>query len=153
MLRRALPGTTVLRPAAYHQNLLAAAHAGRIEVEYALTAPFSNVDLDDVAEVAARVLTGAGHDGATYELAGPERLTVAEMAEIATRVLGVEVSAVRVPTADRVGPSDLDAMFAAYDRSGFVGSGATLRRLLGREPTTWGQALAAVAATGCADPR
>ena len=50
---------TVLRPAAYHQNLLGAALRGRIAVPYALDAPFTNVDLGDVAEVAAQALTGA----------------------------------------------------------------------------------------------
>ena len=43
----------MLRPAAYHQNLVDAAHAGRLPVPYSLDAPFTNVDLDDVAEVAA----------------------------------------------------------------------------------------------------
>ena len=50
---------TVLRPAAYHQNLAGQAHAGMLRVPYSLDAPFTNVDLADVAEVAADALGGA----------------------------------------------------------------------------------------------
>ncbi len=64
VVRAHLPGATVLRPAAYHQNLVDAARAGRLTVPYSLDAPFTNVDLDDVAEVAATVLTRPGHEGA-----------------------------------------------------------------------------------------
>ena len=139
---RALHSTvTVLRPAAYHQNLLAQALTGRIVVPYSLDAPFSNVDLDDVAEVAALVLTHEGHEGATYELAGPEVLTVRELAAIAGSVLGRPVEARRTPDGEVVGAPDLLAMFRAYDREGFVGDTSTLRHLLGREPTTWREVL------------
>ena len=60
VVRAGLPAWTILQPAAYLQNLLGAALAGRIEVPYSLDAPFTNVDLADVAEVAARVLHRAG---------------------------------------------------------------------------------------------
>lgn len=71
---------TVLRPAAYHQNLVPAALAGEIAVPYSLDSPFTNVDLGDVALVAATVLSEPGHEGQVYDLAGPEVLTVREMA-------------------------------------------------------------------------
>ena len=93
---------TVLQPAPYQQNLLAAALDGRIAVPYALDVPFTPVDLDDVAEVAARVLTEPGHERATYELAGPERLDVATLAAQAGEVLGHEVVA-EVTDAGRLG--------------------------------------------------
>lgn len=151
-MRARLSSVTVLRPAAYAQNLLDAALAGRIAVPHSVDVPFTNVDLDDVAEVAALVLTQGGHDGATYELAGPERLTVREMAARASSVLGRPVEAVAVPLEEWVaGPgaalpeqarADLTAMFRAYDRDGLVGDPSTLRRLLGREPRTWGDLLA-----------
>lgn len=96
-IRARLGSSTVLRPAAYAQNLVEAARAGRIEVLYSQDAPFTNVDLHDVAEVAARVLTEDGHAGATYHLAGPERLSVRSMAEVATAVLGHPVAAVAMP--------------------------------------------------------
>ena len=42
VVRSLLPGATVLRPAAYHQNLLDAARSGRVAVPYSLDAPFTN---------------------------------------------------------------------------------------------------------------
>lgn len=144
---------TVLRPAAYHQNLLPAALSGSIGVPYSLDAPFSNVDLEDVAAVAATVLSEAGHEGQTYDLAGPETLSVREMAAQASEVLGRPVTAVetdrgaweRGPGGDLPDSArrDLLAMFETYDRSGLVGSHARLKALLGHRPTTWTQAVEA----------
>ena len=53
VLRAALgERVTVLRPAAYHQNLVGPGAPGMLPVPYSLDAPFTNVDLEDVAEVA-----------------------------------------------------------------------------------------------------
>jgi len=147
VIRARLSAATVLRPAAYGQNLLEAALGGRMAVAYSIDVPFTNVDLDDVAEVAALVLTEAGHEGATYELCGPESLSVREQARIASEVLGHSVEAVRIPLEEwTAGPGvglpeqarhDLLAMFGAYDRDGLVGTSHELVRLLGRPATTW----------------
>ena len=151
VVRTYLPGATVLRPAAYHQNLVGAAVAGRLAVPYSLDVPFTNVDLDDVAEAAATVLTRPGHEGLTYDVAGPEVLSVREQAHVATEVLGHPVEAVRMELSEWVAGAgasltpqardDLLAMFGAYDRSGLVGDPTTLRRLLGREPRSWADTL------------
>ena len=144
---------TVLRPAAYHQNLLPAALAGELAVPYSLDAPFTNVDLADVALVAATVLAEPGHEGQVYDLAGPETLTVREMAAQATDVLGRPVAALETDRATwERGPAaqlpdtarqDLLAMFECYDRDGLVGSSGWLWALLGHLPSTWTQAVAA----------
>jgi uncharacterized protein YbjT (DUF2867 family) len=144
---------TVLRPAAYHQNLVPAALAGEISVPYSLDAPFTNVDLGDVATVAATVLHEPGHEGAVYDLAGSEQLTVREMAAQATAALGREVTTREISRRDwhdevgrRLPESarhDLLAMFEAYDRAGLVGGSAWLWALLGDRPTTWSDALRA----------
>jgi NAD(P)H dehydrogenase (quinone) len=47
---------------------------------------------DDVAAVAAAVLTSGGHDGRTYELTGPEAFTFAQAAELLTRLTGRTVT-------------------------------------------------------------
>jgi uncharacterized protein YbjT (DUF2867 family) len=151
VVRARLDRATVLRPAAYAQNLESAARGGRIEVPYSIDTPFSNVDLEDVAEVAARVLTEDGHEGADYDLVGPERLSVRQLAVVAAEVLGHPVVAVSKPLAQWLaGPGaglpaqardDLVAMFRTYDREGLVGDPATLRSLLGREPRTWRETL------------
>lgn len=147
VIRARLPHATVLRPAAYHQNLLGPALAGRIRVPYSLDMPFTNVDLDDIAEVAARVLIEDGHNGATYDLAGSERLTVQDLARTASEVLRRLVDAERVALQDWLSGagSGLDedrravllAMFEAYDDGGFVGDDAALIALLSRPPTPW----------------
>lgn len=147
VLRAALgERVTVLRPAAYHQNLVAQALAGLLAVPYSLDAPFTNVDLDDVAQVAADALLGA-HAGLALDLAGPEVLTTRELTEAAATALGRPVSDMQVPREEwAAGPgavldekarADLLAMFAAYDDGGLVGDPTVLPRLLGRPATTW----------------
>jgi NAD(P)H dehydrogenase (quinone) len=153
LIRATVPALTVLLPAAYLQNLLDAARLGRIEVPYSLDAPFTLVDLHDVAEVAARVLTEQGHERATYELAGPELATVRGLASVASDTLGRSVVAVETdraawctgPGADLSDSArgDLLAMFAAYDKRGLVGNATVLTILLGRPPRTWRDLLAA----------
>lgn len=150
-VRDLFPGAVVIRPAAYQDNLVPAALAGKIAVPYSLDAPFTNVALADVAEVAAVVLTEEGHDSATYELVGPQTLTVREMAEIATEVLRRVVTVRETPIEDWVsGPGaglparareQLVAMFRSYAREGLTGRSHDLARVLGREPTTWAQTL------------
>jgi uncharacterized protein YbjT (DUF2867 family) len=137
---------TVLRPAAYHQNLVGQAVAGMLAVPYSLDAPFTNVDLHDVAEVAADALLGR-HTGLTLDLAGPEVLTTRELAEAAANALGRPVSDMHVTREEwAAGPGaalgerardDLLAMFAAYDDGGLVGDPTVLPGLLGRPATTW----------------
>jgi NAD(P)H dehydrogenase (quinone) len=52
---------------------------------------FAPVARDDVADVAAVALAEPGHENQSYPLIGPESLTLAEAAEIITRVTGREV--------------------------------------------------------------
>jgi NAD(P)H dehydrogenase (quinone) len=52
----------------------------------------SAVARDDVADVAVAVLLGDGHDGRTYDLTGPEALSLAEVAEELSRASGRAVS-------------------------------------------------------------
>lgn len=126
---------TILQPAAYAQNLVVT--DGVLEVPYDLDARFSLVDLSDVAEVAATVLTCPGHAHATYELAGPRAVTVREVA----RWLGA--GAVRVAAPEwlagrglgEYAAAALTAMFDHYDRHGLVGNPRVLAVLLGRPPT------------------
>lgn len=153
LLRASTAEWTILQPAAYHQNLFAGLGQGQVRVPYSLTQPFTNVDLGDVAEVSAAILldeplaSGAPsqHRFATYELAGPQRLSVTEMAEQATAVVGRPVRAVRAAPPEgqnlRIS-SELLAMFDHYNSHGFVGSPTVLAHLLGRTPTSWRVALA-----------
>lgn len=145
VVRGRIPTATVLRPAAYLDNLLPGARAGEIVVPYSLDAPFTSVALDDVAEVAALVLVDDGQAGSTYELVGPQTLSTREMAKIAG------VPARRITEDEWVaGPgaqlgasarADLVAMFRAYERSGLTGASEDVERLLGRPPTRWADLL------------
>ena len=52
----------------------------------------SLIDVRDVAQVAVKALTEAGHEGQAYDLTGPVALTGDDMAEILERVLGRPVT-------------------------------------------------------------
>lgn len=126
---------TILQPAAYVQNFARPAD-GVLRVPYRLDAPFSLVDLADVAEAAATVLTQAGHAAATYELAGPRRVTVRQVAAtLGARPVQQTVDGwaqgQRLPA---YAVEALSAMFGHYDRHGLVGNPRVLAALLGRAP-------------------
>jgi NAD(P)H dehydrogenase (quinone) len=53
---------------------------------------FAAVARDDVADVAAAVLTDEGHDGETYDVTGPEAFTMAEAAAEISRATGGPVA-------------------------------------------------------------
>ncbi len=141
---------TILQPAAYMQNVLAhwerIATQGTYAVPYPVETRLGMVDLADVAEAAAVVLTEPGHLGATYELAGPEALSQTEVAAILSRQLGRPVHAEVIPLdawernarASGMGEyqvATLLEMFRYYDRHGFRGNPNVLSWLLGRPAT------------------
>ena len=145
-------GYTILQPAVYMQNVLAywspIVEQGIYPVPYAVETRLGMVDLEDVVEVAALVLTEPGHVGATYELVGAEPLTQTEVAAILSQQLGRPVRAQAVPLdewerrARASGMSDyaietLLKMFRYYERYGFWGNSRVLTWLLGRSPTTF----------------
>lgn len=148
-LRRVRDDVVVLRPCAYQENLLSAAIAGRIEVPYDLDVPFSLVALADVAEATVRCLAADAPGGVTYDLGGPQALSVGDLAAEASQVLRRDVEAVAVGVESwrarhgaGLSPAaveELVAMFRAYDESGFVVNPAPLTDLLARRPTTWAQ--------------
>lgn len=147
---------TILQPAAYMQNVLAnwdrVVKEGVYTVPYALDTRLSMVDLWDVAEVAARVLTESGHEGAIYELCGPELLSQREVARIMGKQLGRDVEAEVIAVdlweqqARNAGLSDyatqtLVAMFRYYEDNDFWGNSRVLGWLLGRSPTIFARFL------------
>jgi uncharacterized protein YbjT (DUF2867 family) len=142
----------ILQPAAYMQNVLAhwdqVVEEGIYPVPYSVEARISLVDLEDVAEAAATVLTSPGHAGAIYELVGPEGLTQVEIARTLEAQLGRSVRAQQVPLGEweerarnaGLGTYPVEAlirMFQYYDRHGFWGNPRVLGWLLGRPPVTF----------------
>ena len=60
-------------------------------------ARIASIDVGDIAEIAAKVLTGSGHEGKTYSLTGPEALTMTEVAEKLSAATGKAIRYVNVP--------------------------------------------------------
>ncbi len=143
---------TILQPAAYMQNVSAYWDAicerGVYPVPYAAQTRLGMVDLKDVAEAAALVLTEPGHAGATYELSGPEILSQTQTAAILAQHLCRPVRVECVPIeawkaqARAAGMGDyqvetLVKMFRYYEQHGFWGNPRVLGWLLGRAPTSF----------------
>ncbi len=143
---------TILQPAAYMQNVLAyrdtVVERGVYRVPYGEGGALSLVDLEDVAEVATRVLTESGHVAAVYELAGPAALSPGDIAETLGQALGRPVEAQAAPLSewvenarsgglDRYALDALGRMFRYYDRHGLRGNSRVLDWLLGRPATSF----------------
>ena len=141
---------TILQPAAYMQNVLAQWNSiiqdGIYPVPYGVETRLGMVDLDDVAEAAATVLTEAGHTGATYELAGAEALSQIEVAAVLADCLGrpVRVETIGIDRwKQRARASGLGIyqiktlvkMFRYYEQHDFWGNPHVLGWLLDRPPT------------------
>jgi NAD(P)H dehydrogenase (quinone) len=145
---------TILQPTAYMQNMLAGWRSifeeGVYRVPYPVGTRISLVDLRDVAEAAARVLTEDGHVGAIYELVGTSPLTQTEVAETLSLALGRPVRAVaesveawesraRAAGMGEYQRETLAAMFRSYAADGLVGNANVLTWLLRRSPSTLAQ--------------
>lgn len=143
---------TILQPAAYMQIVLAywdqIVQQGIYAVPYSAETRLGMVDLEDVAGVAAVVLTEAGHAGATYELAGADVLTPVEVAATLEQKLAQPVRTLAVPLEvwekgardSGLGNYQIETllqMFRYYERHGFWGNPHVLTWLLRRSPTTF----------------
>ena len=140
---------TILQPTAYMQNILGAFPGilaeGVFRVPYPATTRLSLVDLQDVAEAAAAVLTADEHGGATYELAGSEPLSQTEVAAAIGASLKIPVRAeaesveswqvrARAGGMGEYECATLAAMFRYYAAHGLIGNSHVLAALLGRQP-------------------
>jgi uncharacterized protein YbjT (DUF2867 family) len=141
---------TILQPSRYMQHLVpmwpAVLASGVHAMPFSTTSRLSVVDLHDLAEATAKVVTEPGHDGATYQFAGPDALSQDDIAAILSELLGCPIRAAAKPlddalreaTAAGFPPERVETirlMNAHYDAHGLVGNPNVLRWLLGREPT------------------
>ncbi|MFF2717562.1 NAD(P)H-binding protein [Streptomyces sp. NPDC058011] len=152
---------TLLRPNNFFQNFdedlwLAPLRAGRLGLPIGdMPEPF--IDADDVAAVAAAVLTEDGHDGKTYDLSGPRALTFAEatrtIAEAAGRPIRYEELTPAAYRAEllaegwpEAAADALNAMFALH-RAGHTAEVTDgVQQVLGRAPAglePWARSVAA----------
>jgi uncharacterized protein YbjT (DUF2867 family) len=139
---------TILQPARFMQNLRWAfadvLTEGKLKVPYSVTSKMCWVDYRDVAEVAARALTGDELARGTFELCAPGLLDTNETAELVAAVVNRQVIAEELPQAAFAsqrfkGPmrDGMLRMLAYYDKYGLSGgNGLVLRAILGREPRT-----------------
>ena len=137
---------TILQPAPYMQNLMAnwknIVDEGVLRAPYSVDAPFSFIDLEDLAQIAKTVLTEPVHKNAIYELASTDPMSHVQVAEVFSRVLKRDVRAEKEEIRDwrlrARGMSDyavenLIGMFEYYDLWGLSGNPNVLRWILKRE--------------------
>jgi NAD(P)H dehydrogenase (quinone) len=142
---------TILQPTAYMQNSLSEwdrmVRDGVYRAPYPIDTRLSLVDLEDVAEAAATVLTNTSHSGATYELVGTPPLSQIEIADTFGRALKKPIRAeaetveswdarARSTGLDDYASETLAKMFRAYARDGLKGNPNVLGWLLGRPPAS-----------------
>ncbi|OPH81496.1 SDR family oxidoreductase [Nitrobacter vulgaris] len=148
---------TILRNGWYTENYTAsipgAVQAGAL-VGSAGEGRISSATRDDLAEAAVVVLTGNGHDGKVYELAGDEAYTLADLAAEISRQTGKDILYRNLPQEEyaavlkSVGvPEGFAGAVAAFDVDASNGAlfddGRQLSALIGRPTTPLSDAVAA----------
>jgi uncharacterized protein YbjT (DUF2867 family) len=144
---------TIVRPNFYMQNMLqcaasiAAADSFRLPMGAGRT---GIIDVMDVGDFIARVLTGSGHEGQTYYITGPEILSFQALAEHMSGVLGRKIEYVDVPAREfgqqlrAAGASDwyieaLGELFEIIANDGGAKITSTFEAVCGRPPRTFRQ--------------
>lgn len=151
MIRESGLDHTLLRNSWYLENyagaIAGALHAGAF-VGSAGEGRISAASRADYADAAAVVLTSEGHAGKTYELAGDEAFTLADLAAETSRQTGRDLPYNNLPQAayaevlTGVGlPPPVAAMLAQSDvgaaQGGLFNDSRQLSRLIGRPTTPW----------------
>jgi uncharacterized protein YbjT (DUF2867 family) len=140
---------TFLRPPFFMQNLLALAGMvkGGTLYQPAADARAAFVDVRDIAAVAVKALTGAGHEGKTYEITGPRAISHHDIAAALSKVLGRPVNYVNVPpeaakqamTGAGMPPWQADSileLYALLREGSFDRATTTVKDVTGREPVS-----------------
>lgn len=155
---------TVLRASNFNQNFDEDVfHAPLVAGELALpadTVPEPFIDIEDIADIATKVLTEPGrHAGRIYELTGPRALTFGEAVELISRASGRPLTYRPIPSAEYVetlvaeGVGEGDAqhvaeMFTLMERGLFAETTDDLASVLGRVPRTFEEYVVRAAAAG-----
>jgi uncharacterized protein YbjT (DUF2867 family) len=77
----------------------------------------ASIDVSDVAEVSVKILTGSGHKGNVYPITGAEALSMDEVAEKFSTVLGRKINYINIPR-EEANNARLDAGMPHYDVDG-----------------------------------
>lgn len=162
-VRHAGAAWTILRSSWFSQNfsesfMLDPILAGEVALPTGdVTEPF--VDADDLADVAVAVLTEPGHDGKTYELAGPRLLTFGDTVDEIAKASGRSITYVPVSTeefaaglAEQAVPPDLVEFLTHLFTKVLDGRNSHLtgdiEQILGRPARDFHEYAEAAAATG-----
>jgi uncharacterized protein YbjT (DUF2867 family) len=154
---------TVIRPNNFNQNFdedlwHAPLRAGTLGLPMDVV-PEPFVDAQDIADVAAELLTSDGHDGQVYDLSGPRALTFAEAVETIGRAAGRDMRFVSLTAEEYRAEllaqglpeevaAELNGMFASM-RAGHLAEPADgVRQVLGRDPVDFETYAARAAAAG-----
>jgi len=142
---------TIIQPAVFMQNILESwkllNEKGFFQQKFFTTSEtrMCMVDLEDLAEAASIILTCPDHTGATYELCGPENLSLSDMIAAKEQHFSREIK-VETPQDEmfaaqlkKLGVGDYQVntllkMFQHYNEHGFIGNPNVLTWILGRKP-------------------
>jgi uncharacterized protein YbjT (DUF2867 family) len=104
-LERSGVAWTHLRPSQFMQVFLrevpTIAGEGAIFLPFEPTQQFSPVDVEDIAKVACELLLRDGHESKSYDMTGPEALSLGDIAVRISEAAGKPVRVVTVTPADR----------------------------------------------------
>ena len=142
---------TIVQPTVFMQNIFESWNSiveKGVFVQKFFTTPNTRmclVDLDDVAEAAAIILTSSDHFNASYEFSGSENLSLQDMVEVMGQCLNREIkvetlsdemlsSQLRKFGADDYRVNTLLKMFHHYNEHGFYGNPNILKWMIGRKP-------------------
>ena len=155
---------TILRPNNFDQNFDEELwHAPLLAGELALPAgevPEPFIDVEDVADVAARVLGEPGrHAGRVYELSGPRAITFGEAVEVISRASGSPITYKQISASeyaaalvdDGVGADDahhVAEMFVLMERGLIAETTDGVATVLGRAPRSFEDFVVRGAAAG-----
>ncbi|MFI0469731.1 NmrA family transcriptional regulator [Saccharopolyspora sp. 5N102] len=150
---------SIIRPNNFNQNFderlwRAPLRAGLLALPIG-SAPEPFIDVQDVADVAAALLTSDGHHGKVYELSGPRALTFGEAVEMMADVSGRSIRYAELTReeyrAELVagGASEDEVEEVAAMRAGHPAEPTdAVRQVLGRAPVDFGDYVAQAAAAG-----
>lgn len=98
---------THLRPSQFMQLYLPGGNFGVDPATQELRLPIgktklSPVDIEDVAKVAVALMTSDGHEGAVYEMSGPEALTMSDIADQVSKATGGDFRYVEISREEKL---------------------------------------------------
>ncbi|MCH7541689.1 SDR family oxidoreductase [Patescibacteria group bacterium] len=91
---------TIIRPQFFMQNTLSSAESVKLKGVLSLPlkdAKIGMIDVRDIGEVVAHVLTTEGHEGKTYTITGPKTISLRDAAAALSKAVGKEVKYMDAP--------------------------------------------------------